>query len=180
MKSISANPTVWIFACFSAQLLYLQISEHGRRAYFSEYVAKEWNYSGYLLYGALIYFFVIYAINLIRNQQFIAGLFQAFSLILLLGIMLLPYSSLDHISFLPYIVTIQICIFFSDYNSRVNPSMELAPENAWGYVYLILLSPIILIICAYPPMEKLFIYVAAAILCIFSQPHSKTIRWRQP
>src|SRR5579862_8124673 len=103
-KNGAANRSV--FAFFTVLLACLQCAPGGWGAYFSMYVSKRWLAVGYLLYGCLIYLFLAYALALFKRKQFVTGFLQLVSLAMLVGVMLCPFDSINHISFLPFLAAL--------------------------------------------------------------------------
>jgi hypothetical protein len=158
-KAVTANRCV--FSYFTIHLFLLQFMAHGLHAYFSMYVSKEWHFSGYLLYVALIYLFAAYSLALLQKRQFVTCILQLISLLLLVGIMLYPFDSINHVSLLPFLVALQPIILFSDLHSGFFD----APGTLWGIVFiLILIVPIIIVLMVHPILEKIIIYFVTALL----------------
>jgi hypothetical protein len=158
-KAVTANGC--IFSYFTIHLFLLQFTAHGLHAYFSMYVSKEWHFSGYLLYAALIYLFAAYSLALLQKRQFVTCILQLLSLLLLVGIMLSPFYSINHVSLLPFLVALQPIILFSDHHSGSFDD----PGTLWGIVIILLcIVPIIIVLMVYPILEKIIIYSVTALL----------------
>ena len=158
-KTFAANRCVFSF--FTIHLLLLQFTPHGLRAYFSMYVSKQWLFSGYLLYAALIYLFAAYSLVLLKKKQLVTGLLQLLSLFLLVGIMLCPFYSINHVSLLPFLVALQPIILFSDHHSGSFDD----PGTLWGIVIILLcMVPILIVLMVFPILEKIIIYAVTALL----------------
>lgn len=154
----------FVFGFFTIHLAALQFTAGGFEAYFSMYVSKEWMRSGYLLYGALIYLFLVYAMALFRRGQFITGGLQLVSLAMVVGVMLNPFTSVEHIAFLPFLAALQPIILYSDYKEDAWESPHSAIEALWGIAFLAISSPAIFGLMLFPMIEKALIYFVTVLL----------------
>jgi hypothetical protein len=164
MTSGAFRTSRFAFLCFTFQLFILQFTAAGLHAYFSMYVSREWVYSGYLLYAALIYLFFVYSIALFQEGQFLTGGLQLMSLGLLVAVMLYPYDSIDHVSLLPFLAALQPIILFTDYRSRNCDDVYHARSTLHGIIILLIVSPVIFVLMFFPIIEKILIYGITALL----------------
>jgi hypothetical protein len=164
MNSWAARTNRFVFVFFSGLLLLLQFWNDGIHAYFSMYVAKQWLCSGYLLYAAIIYLFLVYSTALFRKGQFATGGLQVLSLIMLIGVMLYPFDSINHVTILPFLAALQPIILYCDHHSRSCDDVHHAKETLRGVLMLMIVSPGIFILMFFPMVEKIMIYLVVALL----------------
>jgi hypothetical protein len=173
-KAVIANRCVFLF--FTTQLVFLQFTAGGGRAYFSMYVSKQWHFSGYLLYGAIIYLFSAYSLALMRERRFVTAMLQLVSLLLLIGVMLYPFNSVNHVLLLPFLAALQPIILFVDHNFRSWDDFHDVERTLWDIVVLLFVTPLIFLLMAFPVVEKVLIYGVIALL--FAVLQSKIRRCR--
>jgi hypothetical protein len=159
-KAVTASR--YVFAYFTIHLVLIQFTAHGLHVYFSLYVSREWWFSGYVLYAALIYLFAVYLVALLDKGLYLTGFLQLISLCILVGIMIYPFYSIDHVSLLPLLAGLQPMILFSDHRST---SVGGIQGTLWGsFLILVLLTPIIVVLMVFPIPEKIIIYCCTALL----------------
>lgn len=164
MSATAFTINKFVFGFFATLLLFLQFTRNGLGAYFSMYVSKDWFCSGYLLYGALIYLFLVYALMLLSRKQYVTGFLQLISLAILVGVMLYPFNSIDHVALLPFLAALQPIILFSDHHSNEWEDVHGASRMLWGIVHLTCASLVIFFLMAFPVIEKILIYLTVALL----------------
>jgi hypothetical protein len=163
----------YVFALFTLQVLALQFTLGGLGAYFSVYVSKNWFFSGYILYAALIYLFSAYAGTLFKRRLYGIGLLQMMSVVVLVGVMLYPFDSLDHVALLPFLAALQPLILYHDFRATSGDGDIVGAVRASFYI-LIFLTPICLTLVAFPIVEKLMIYGVAAMVFMRLQSNIRT------
>ena len=163
----------YVFAYFTIHLVLLQFIPNGLHDYFSLYVSRGWLFSGYCLYGALIYLFAVYSMVLWENRHYVIGILQLASVLVLVGVMLYPFYSLGHIALLPFLAGMQPIILFSDDGSTGSFS-DLERTFLRNCFLLIFLTPLLVGLMAFPIVEKIIIYCDAAL--VFARLRSVTRR----
>jgi hypothetical protein len=173
-KAVLANRCVFLF--FTTQLVLLQFTAGGLRAFFSMYVSRRWLFSGYLLYGAIIYLFLAYSLALLRRRQFLTAILQLISLSLLIAVMLYPFNSVNHVSLLPFLAALQPIILFTDHCFRSWDDFHNVERTLRGIVVLLFVTPLIFLMMVFPVVEKVLIYGVVTLL--FAVLQSKIRRCR--
>jgi hypothetical protein len=142
---------------FCIILLSLQVAG-GLRYYFSMYASKDWHYLGYALYACLFLLQCLYFLSLYRAGKFVLMFLQGIATLLLLLIAIRPFTSLEHLSLVPYMVFLQPCVFLLDALGRSGGELHAIRSKSWCVAVYVLFSPVILIAVAVSPLaEKAFI-----------------------
>jgi hypothetical protein len=82
----------------------------------------------------------------------------------LIGVMLFPFYSLDHVSLLPFLAALEPVILFSDYHSSSSGDLHDVNGTIWrSVIILIFLTPVIIVLLISPIVEKIIIYSATAL-----------------
>ena len=76
-------------------------------------------------------------------------------LLVLVGIVLYPWTSMDHIALIPYIFALQPIVFFLDRSARLPDEVSRIEEAVWATGIILLLAPLLIgLALASPLFEK--------------------------
>jgi hypothetical protein len=153
----------FLLAAFLATLLALQWRE-ARSTYFSMYASRQWAWLGYPLYLILLFFAAAYGWLLARSHQYLMAVLQAVCFAVLLGIMLSPFTSRDHLALIPYIFVLQPIVFLCDRAGRLPDEESRIEEAAWGAAVYILISPVLIGLAIFSPLFEKALIAANAVV----------------
>jgi len=156
-------------------LVLLQVL-YGSKPFFSMYVKEKYFRIGYFLYFCLFCQSAIYIYSLINRKRIFLTILQISASIVFIAIVVKPYYSLEHISFVPFLFALQSLIYILDFVVKDLINTSKLKKALWTMaIFLMVLPPLLGLALFSPIFEKSFICLLAIIgfFLIWTNIHDK-------